>query len=138
MAGSEQQSNRTRRVGRPFAPGVSGNPGGRPRGLVAAIRQATEDGGELVAFMVRVFRGQEPKATLRDRVAAATWLADRCFGRPPQAVSVALDSGQEARELQEARVRALLERLPSETVRQLHAALLTVRDATLAPTKADF
>lgn len=70
--------------GRPFPKGVSGNPGGRPRGLVAKIRLETREGEELVAFMLRVFRNA--KAKDRDRMEAATWLADRGFGRPVQTV----------------------------------------------------
>jgi hypothetical protein len=71
--------------GRPFLKGVSGNPGGRPRGFVQAIRDATADGNELVTFMLRVLRGKVPGARLRDRLEAATWLADRGFGRPAPA-----------------------------------------------------
>jgi hypothetical protein len=71
--------------GRPFLKGVSGNSGGRPRGFVQAIREATSDGGELVEFMLRVLRGKIPGVRLRDRLEAATWLADRGFGRPAPA-----------------------------------------------------
>src|SRR5690349_21599054 len=40
--------------GRPFPKGVSGNPGGRPRGFVQAIREAMGGGRELVEFMLSV------------------------------------------------------------------------------------
>lgn len=80
-------------TGRGFQPGHSGNPGGRPRGFVAAIRDATNDGEELVTFVLKVFRGESigtgkgaQRPRLADRLAAATWLADRGFGRPIQAV----------------------------------------------------
>jgi hypothetical protein len=59
---------------------------------VAAIRDATKDGEELVAFVLKVFRGESigtgkaaNRPRLADRLAAATWLADRGFGRPIQA-----------------------------------------------------
>ena len=87
---SDQAAKRVR--GRPFQPGQSGNPGGRPRGLVAAIRAQTRDGEELVRFMLAVLRGRVPGSRLRDRMAAAEWLADRGFGRPVQAVGVAMDA----------------------------------------------
>ncbi len=76
-------------TGRGFAPGQSGNPGGRPKGFVLLIRQCTSDGEELVSFMLKVFRGESinkyaPK--LKNRIEAATWLADRGFGKPAQAI----------------------------------------------------
>lgn len=66
-----------------FLPGVSGNPGGRPVGLSGLIREATDEGSELVKFMLALFRG-EHGADLRTRAEAATWLADRGFGKPTQ------------------------------------------------------
>jgi hypothetical protein len=75
-----------RTVGRPFPKGVSGNPGGRPKGLVRRIREETKDGEELVDFMLGVFRA-EGEST-KTRVEAASWLADRGFGRPQQTTLV--------------------------------------------------
>ena len=80
--------------GRPFPKGVSGNPGGRPRGFVRAIREETADGSELVTFMLRVLRGRVRGVRLRDRLEAATWLADRGFGRPTLMVEPQPDVGE--------------------------------------------
>jgi len=77
----------------PFPKGQSGNPGGRPRGLVRAIRDQTREGDELVAFVMRVFRGEVEGVRLRDRLEAATWLADRGFGKPTQGVELAGKDG---------------------------------------------
>ena len=84
---AENNAEAARSVFRPPVPkGVSGNPGGRPKGLASEIRERTKDGEELVGFMLRVFRGELPEAKLRDRLDAATWLSDRAFGKPVQAM----------------------------------------------------
>jgi len=80
-----------RQRGRPFPKGVSGNPAGRPRGLVKAIRESTRDGEELVAFMVKVLRGRVVGVRVRDQIDAATWLADRGFGKPLPAPEPGVD-----------------------------------------------
>ena len=72
-----------RPVGRPFPKGVSGNAGGRPKGLARRIRDATNDGDDLVAFVLDVFTDEAESTKMR--MEAATWLADRGFGKraPP-------------------------------------------------------
>jgi hypothetical protein len=80
--------------GRPFPKGVSGNPGGQPKGLASEIRERTKDGEELVGFVLKVFRGEVCEAKLRDRLEAATWLADRGFGIPTQTLEHAGTDGE--------------------------------------------
>jgi Family of unknown function (DUF5681) len=82
MATDAAQNSTRTAPGRPFPKGVSGNPGGRPKGLVRRIREETSDGEELVDYMLAVFRDEN--GSRRDRIAAATWLSDRGFGKPTQ------------------------------------------------------
>ena len=75
----------TRVVGKPFLKGVSGNPGGRPRGLAAYVRESTGNGQEMVDLMTSIMRGETIDGIaprIRDRMDAASWLADRAFGKP--------------------------------------------------------
>ena len=77
-------------MGRPFAAGVSGNPGGRPPGLARLVREATGDGVDIIAFFTLVSRGVKPegwpdaeKLTADHMIRANEWLADRGFGKAP-------------------------------------------------------
>lgn len=67
-----------------FQPGQSGKPGGRPKAEVLVrdlARQHTEDA---IRALVGALRAKSESV----RVAAATALLDRGWGRPPQAVSI--------------------------------------------------
>ncbi|MDP6422653.1 MAG: hypothetical protein FI707_12150 [SAR202 cluster bacterium] len=89
---AENSTGTTKVVGRPFPKGVTGNPGGRPKGLASIIRDRTFDGQELVDFYTSVFRGEKidgVKPALKHRMEAGTWLSDRGFGKPVQSVQMA-------------------------------------------------
>ncbi|MDR3439869.1 DUF5681 domain-containing protein [Telmatospirillum sp.] len=69
---------------RPFQPGQSGNPGGRPK-VIAEIRKlAQEHAPEAIKTLVDICTN--PKASSAARVAAANSLLDRGFGKPVQPI----------------------------------------------------
>lgn len=71
-----------------FRPGQSGNPGGRPKEnerVKALAREHTE-----AAIQALVDALSSPK----ERVAAATALLDRAYGRPTQAVDLTHDASE--------------------------------------------
>lgn len=70
--------------------GQSGNPGGRPKGLSRYIREQTREGEELAEFVLSIFRTSKSG---RERMEAASWLADRGFGKPRQGVELSGEGG---------------------------------------------
>jgi hypothetical protein len=74
--------------------------------------------------MLRVLRGKEGEVRLRDRLAAATWLSDRAFGKPPQSLAVGLLPPEDGGAEDHARWQRALQLLPEETLAALHAALV--------------
>lgn len=75
-----------------FQPGKSGNPGGKPKAvkmLMQRVGELTKDGQDILEFMNKVMRGEEPNmGDERVRFAAAVWLGDRFFGKPKQTVEL--------------------------------------------------
>ena len=83
-------------VGKPFAKGVSGNPGGRLpgfKGMASYIRKKTRNGEALVDFALTVFENEEKNYTHVHRWDAMKWLADRGFGKSVQTI---IDLGGDA------------------------------------------
>ena len=73
-------------TGKGFAPGVSGNPGGRPKGLSRRVRELVgEDGRAIAEYMSSVM--EDDRARTADRIDAGEWLADRGFGKAPLVVT---------------------------------------------------
>lgn len=73
-----------------FPKGISGNPGGRKKTspeFLAAVEAAAE--GALANIITLSIEAEEESVRLR----AATWLAERAYGKPEQAVSLSGDGG---------------------------------------------
>jgi hypothetical protein len=69
-------------VGRPFPPGVSGNPGGRPKEVREVIDLARSHSPAAVETLASIMRNEEaPPAA---RIAAANAILDRAYGRPKE------------------------------------------------------
>lgn len=69
----------------PFAPGQSGNPGGRPKENAKVKALAGEYTEEAIGVLAAVMR--DPEAKPGERRAAATDLLDRAWGKPAQAIT---------------------------------------------------
>lgn len=77
---AEHAQNRARSArGRPFLPGVSGNPGGRPKGFAARVRELTRDGEDVLGVVVAILHDDRTPA--RVRLDASRLLLDRGWGR---------------------------------------------------------
>ena len=72
-----------------FAKGVTGNPGGRPKGLAAYIREQTNDGEDLVNKVMHILQHPNGKglAAQKLQLECIQWLADRGFGKASQLVA---------------------------------------------------
>jgi hypothetical protein len=82
---------------RPWKPGQSGNPGGRPAGLEQRVRELV-DFDKVTLVLQDIVLGmpcedgtrEKPSAKDTDRIAAAKLLFERGFGRPREEVVVDL------------------------------------------------
>ena len=87
--GPEQKKGKPR--GRPFQPGNSANPGGRPKSLVEVMDLARQHTPQAIATLAGWMTSEDAKAS----VAACNALLDRAWGKPQQTIdaSVKMDIG---------------------------------------------
>ena len=74
--------------GRPFKPGQSGNPGGRPKmpeDVREAFRALVPEAIQTIVYVMR--HGKKDK----DRTDAANSIIDRAYGKPTQMQDISLD-----------------------------------------------
>lgn len=88
-----------------WLPGMpSPNPGGRPKGVAALVREQTADGADLVDFLLKVLHNR--RQPMRLRLEACAQLLDRGFGKALQqmelsgpgaeALTIRIEYGDEA------------------------------------------
>jgi hypothetical protein len=94
-AKSEKSGKKPRGPGKKFVPGVSGNPGGRPRrtpeelDLIAACREKTLDALDVIQrLMVN-------SSNDRVKMDCALAILERAYGRPTQPTTISTPNGVE-------------------------------------------
>ncbi len=83
LAEKSGKTAKRRGPGRPFQPGHSGNPGGRPKDAVAVRALARQRTKEAIETLTAIMRMGQTEAA---RVRAAEALLDRGWGRPTPTV----------------------------------------------------
>src|SRR5262249_49138624 len=79
-----------------FQPGVSGNPGGRPKEVREVKVLARERTATAIETLTKIM--EDPKAPPAARVAACRELLDRGYGRPESALTAKIETTQPTEE----------------------------------------
>jgi Family of unknown function (DUF5681) len=89
---AENSAATVRRIGRPFQPGQSGNPGGRPKGVARTVREVCGgDPTRLAKGLLAIANGEGlhgKPVREADRIRAAELLLAYGWGKPPAFASI--------------------------------------------------
>ena len=119
--------------GRPFPKGVSGNPGGRPKGLSEFRLAAREYSDEALRKLVTLMRARKRNPAASASVRAVRELLDRAWGKPVQELAVQGSMAVEVtRDLSDEDMRAIARRLAFTLKRE---AVTAAKDGKAPPPK---
>jgi hypothetical protein len=90
----ENKPKQAQNIGMTFKPGVSGNPGGRPRVMGELRVLAREHTAAALEALVEILGSK--KAPPAARVAAANAILDRGYGRPESRIDATLEQSNSA------------------------------------------
>ena len=102
----------TGRVNGRFAPGQSGNPGGRPRSLDVLKERFTEMLPGAIDELDRIIH--DPKVRAGDRVSAIRLVTEYTAGKAPMAVNLEVQQTFETPEARKARIKELARQLDDD------------------------
>lgn len=93
-----------RGAGRPFKPGQSGNPSGRPKEIIEVAKAARERTAEALATLTEIMRDKEASAAAR--VSAALGILERGWGKAPATITL-LHDNDDMKDLSDAELIAI-------------------------------
>jgi hypothetical protein len=118
MAAQNNDGSAPKTRGRPFQPGQSGNPGGRPKVLREVQALAAEHSEAAIAKLVEIMTSKD--ASHSSQIEAAKVLLERAWGKPAQPIEHSVPEGSFTR----------------ATLRELTRELLATDDDPILPSMA--